>query len=151
MRWMILLLFLVVSAAACKKGGDADQRFSAMKEDGPFVGVWVETSLGKDTINFNVAQSWLEQLPWQPPPNAGVFIMGSDSYKNNDGSVNSPGGVYSYYRSGSDSLQIYSYFTSNSKYAGFKFTLGEGQTTFKIGRFYTRPGLPDELTFSRKR
>lgn len=150
MRWMILLLFLVVSAAACKKD-KSDQAFNAMNDSGPFAGVWVETSLGKDTINFNVAQSWLEQLPWRPPANAGVFIMGSDSYKDYDGSTNSPGGIYSYYRSGSDSLQIYSYFTSSNKYEGFKFTIGEGQTTFKIGRFYKRPGLPDELTFSRKR
>jgi hypothetical protein len=150
MRWMFFISFVALTAMACKKD-KSDQPFSAFAENGPFAGVWVETSQNKDTLNFNIPMQWLEQLPWQPPSNAGVFFMGSETYKDYDGSINSPGGVFAYYRNAAgDSLNIYNYFVS-SKYEQFSFSLDQSLGLFKIAKFYKRPGLPDNIMFRRIR
>lgn len=150
MRWIFMISFMALTVMACKKD-KSDQQFSSFSEKGPFGGVWVEMSQGKDTLNFNIPVQMLEQLPWAPPENAGIFFMGAEAYKDYDGSINSPGGVFAYYRNAAgDSLNIYNFFVS-SKYEQFAFKLEPTLNRFKIGKFYKRPGLPDELTFSRIR
>jgi hypothetical protein len=133
---------------ACKKD-KTEPEFQPLDLQGPYVGVWVETTLKKDTINFNVPRAMLDQLPWRPPSNAGVFVMGSETYKAGDGSNKSPGGIFAYYQK-EDSIHIYNYYV-NSNYSAYKFRVKPSENIITIGRFYERPNLPEELNFYRIR
>ena len=145
-----LLAFVVVAAlASCKKDGP-DPMARMFDSSGPYLGVWIEKSQKKDTLNFDTPKSLLEQLPLRPPSNAGTFVMGSQTYKDYDGSERSPGGVYAYYRT-TDSIYIYSYFSSDTKFRGYEFRLSSDHKTFTIDKFYIRPGLPEEVEFLRIR
>ncbi|QEC40481.1 hypothetical protein [Pseudobacter ginsenosidimutans] len=148
MRLMYCLMTMLVLGAACKKD-KSDQELQSYDVNGPYAGVWVESSMQKDTLNFNAPKTMLEQLPWRPPSNAGVFIMGSEAFKAGDGSNKSPGGVYAYYLK-NDSLYIYNYYNS-SNYTGYEFKVDPTEKTITIGRFYERPGLSDELKFRQIR
>lgn len=149
MRLMNIIMFsMLVLAVACKKD-KTEPEYRGFDVMGPYAGVWVETSMKKDTINFNTPKTMLEQLPWRPPSNAGVFVMGSETFKAGDGSNKSPGGVFAYYQK-NDSLFIYNYYVS-SNYSSYSFKVNPAENTFTIGRFYDRPGLHDELTFYRIR
>jgi len=149
MRLIYFLMMIVITATACKKSG-SDQTYSDFSTYGPFAGVWIEVSGLKDTLNFNISQNMLEQVPWRPPSNAGIFIMGSEKYKSADGSDKSPAGLYSYYRQ-SDSLYLYNFYSSASKYTGFRFQLSDDKTSLSIDRFFDRPGLGDVVRFQRIR
>lgn len=148
MRLMYFLMTMLVLVTACKKD-KAEPELQAYDVNGPYAGVWVESSMQKDTLNFNAPKTMLEQLPWRPPSNAGVFIMGSETFKAGDGSNKSPGGVYAYYLK-SDSLFIYNYYNS-SNYTGYAFKVNQSDNTIIVGRFYERPGLADELIFRQIR
>ena len=148
MRLMYFLMAMLVLVTACKKD-KSDQEFQSFDVNGPYAGVWVESSMQKDTLNFNAPKTMLEQLPWRPPSNAGVFIMGSEAFKAGDGSNKSPGGVYAYYLK-SDSLFIYNYYNSNN-YTGYEFKVDPAENTITVGRFYERPGLADKLKFRQIR
>lgn len=142
------IMMVVLIVAACSKNNNEPQ-FQEFDVAGPYAGIWVESTLKKDTINFNVPKNKLDQLPWRPPSNAGVFVMGSAIYKDTDGSNRSPGGVFAYYQK-TDSIFIYNYFV-NSNYSSYKFEVKPVENTIVIGRFYERPELPKELTFYRIR
>ncbi len=147
---LLYLIMLVMLVAACSKK-DNPPEYQGFDVIGPYNGVWVETSMKKDTINFNTPKGLLEQLPWRPPSNAAVFVMGSETFKAQDGSNKSPGGAFAYYKQpNSDTLFIYNIYVSNS-FAGYKFTTNPVENTFTIDRFYDRPGLPDKISFYRIR
>lgn len=148
MRLMYFLITLLVLVTACKKD-KSEPELQSYDVNGPYAGVWVESSMQKDTLNFNAPKVMLEQLPWRPPSNAGVFIMGSETFKAGDGSNRSPGGVYAYYRK-NDSFYVYNYYNSNS-YTGYEFKVDPAEKTITIGRFYERPGLADLLKFRQIR
>lgn len=149
MRLKYLSLILVVLAAISCSKKNSEPEYQSFDAWGPYAGIWVESTIKKDTINFNVSKTLLEQLPTRPPSNAGVFVMGSEIYKATDGSYKSPGGLFAYYQK-NDSIYIYNYYV-NSTYNSYKFQVKPEENTISIGRFYDRPGLPEVLSFYRIR
>lgn len=144
-----VLMLMVTALAACQKSGpDALER--TFQANGPYLGIWIEKTQKKDTINFDTPKALLEQVPWRPPSNAGTFIMSSQSYKDYDGSDRSPSGIYSYYRV-KDSIYLYSFFNAATKYTAYEFRLSDDHKTLAIDQFYDRPGIPEMVEFMRIR
>ncbi|NML22686.1 hypothetical protein HHL16_17515 [Pseudoflavitalea sp. G-6-1-2] len=147
-RYAVLLLVVLALAACQKNGPDSLERtFSA---DGPYLGVWIEKSQRKDTLNFDTPKALLDRVPWRPPSNAGTFILSSQSYKDYDGSERSPSGIYSYYRT-KDSIYLYSFYNAATKYTAYEFRLSNDHKSLAIDHFFERPGIPEMIEFERIR
>ncbi|MFT3827284.1 MAG: hypothetical protein QM731_25375 [Chitinophagaceae bacterium] len=140
----IYLIIALAGLAACSKSSDKDKNSTFPQE-----GVWVETSLQHDTINFDINRAiW----SWPASESESIFDFRSRSFVDPAINPDYPFNLSSYYRYKItvDSIQILSVYSSSSVFRSYAVKY-EDATHFTIGRFYARNALPLTVRFTRIR
>lgn len=138
MRSYITFLFTILVFIACKKQNNNNSAFA---------GVWVETSLRLDTLDFDFGNKadWGGQYP--------VVDFNTNIYTDTVLNPNFPvshSTVYSYFFiNNMSSIQMRSMLSSSSYFGEFNFSLSGDKRKFTIDKFYNRRALPAVIEFER--
>lgn len=138
MRSYITFLFTILVFVACKKQKDNDTAFA---------GVWVETSLRLDTLDFDFGN----RIDWGGQYAVADFSTNIyiDTVLNRNFPV-SHSTVYSYYfTNGMRNIQMRSMLSSSTYFGEFKFSFSSDKRRFTIDKFYNRRALPAVIEFER--
>lgn len=132
-------LLLFVMLFSCNK--NKDQANTA------FSGVWIETTLRKDTLDFEA-----DKLIDRGTGDAMVVFNSniySDTVLNPNYSINHST-LYNYYFSdGTNKIYMKDILSSNSNFPVYNFTLAASKLRFTIDKFYMRRSLPAIIEFER--
>jgi hypothetical protein len=112
-----------------------------------FSGVWVETILRKDTLDFEA-----DKLIDRGSGNA-MVVFNSNTYTDTVLNPNYPinhSTLYNYYFSvGTNKIYMKDILSSNSNFPVYNFTLAANKLRFTIDKFYMRRALPAIIEFEK--
>lgn len=141
MKKLTAPLLSLLLLAACNKQKDADT---------PISGVWVETSLSLDTLDFDY-----NHLIDYGGTYDGITSFRTNTYTD---SVLNPvfpvnhSTLYEYYFEGNKNILRFSnLLSSDISFIPYRFRLSADGTTFTIEKFYQRRQLPSTITFRKIR
>jgi hypothetical protein len=138
MRYVFLFLVAGLCLIACKKDNDIDtsKRLS---------GVWVETTLRFDTMDF----SYMDLIDRTGDGLLVVFRSKpyTDVTINPDYPVNHSSWYDYYFKD--DKIFMRSTLSSSSLFGDYDFMMQSDQKAFTIKRFYGRKALPETIRFER--
>jgi hypothetical protein len=140
MKPIIVLALLLFAGYSCKK---------EMQKSEIFSGVWVESSLRLDTLDFESAN--LIDYAGENDP---VFFQTntySDPVLNPSFPVNHSSLYDYYFNKGMDRIYLRSFLSSSSAHNSYRIQLSDDQKRFTAEKFYPRRALPDVIEFVRIR
>jgi hypothetical protein len=135
----ISFLLLSVLLFSCSKNKD--------EASAPFSGVWVETSLGKDTLDFE-ADKLIDR-------NSGyaMVVFNSNTYTDtvlNPANPVNHSTLYNYYfNERMNVIYMRDILSSNNRFPVYNFTFAASKLRFTIDKFYMRRSLPAIIEFER--
>lgn len=137
-----LLLVFIAGSYSCSKKKDSDE-----PSVGAYRGIYVESTLRKDTIDFT--RGWTEYVYRDFPANriAGIFYLGF-KWERTPGTEEKYEEVYTYLREGFK-MKLSSTRSSTLTPSPVVFKWNQYDKSFTIGKFYNREGLPDVLVFEK--
>jgi hypothetical protein len=140
MRYFIILFAAGLLAMGCRK---------SKKAETPFTGVWVESSLRLDTLDFE-AQNLMDLAGDYPLVSFQTNVY-SDPVLNPNYLV-SHSDHYSYYFTDNNSrINLRGMLSSSSYFNTYNFSLASGGQRFTVDKFYGRRSLPAVIEFVRIR
>lgn len=141
MKTVISALAIIFITASCKKSDKTPVDV--------LQGVWVETSLRQDTLDFTINQLI--------DNSSGYEIVNFNSAPYNDPVLNpnfpvNHSSMYNYYLdSGAAIINLRSFFSSSTAFQRYKFTMSSAGNRFTVEKFYGRRSLPSSIEFVRIR
>lgn len=141
MKTLAYAMVLLIITASCNKKNEPTKDI--------LEGVWVETTLRLDTLDFTINQ----------------FIDNGSGYKAADFKTNSYSDTvlnpnypvnhssqYNYFiNQGNTALNLRSFYSSFSGFQQYNFTINNSLNRFTVQKFYTRRSLPPAIEFERIR
>lgn len=141
MRYLFVFLAAGLFITACRK---------SKNEQGPGItGVWVESTLRLDTLDFDMQH--LMDL------SSGYSLAGfqtnsySDPVLNPNYPVNHSTHYDYYFNHSKDQLSMRSMLSSSTAFQTYNFSMSAGGQRFSIDKFYLRRSLPPTIEFVRIR
>jgi hypothetical protein len=138
MRYINFILLLVL-LFSCNKNKD--------KKSTAFNGVWVETTLRKDTLDFE-AYKLIDR-----GSGYAMAVFNSNTYTdivlNPSYPVNHSTSYSYYFNEAMNGIYMKDILTSNNRFPMYSFTLSASKLRFTIDKFYMRRLLPAVVEFER--
>lgn len=141
MKSLLIYLAFILLLGSCKKQAGSDSRLS---------GIWVETTLGLDTLDFNY-----NNLIDYSGNYEGIISFRTNTYTDSVLNPNYPvnhSTLYEYYfENNINIIRLRDFLSSSTHFLPYSFSVSPDNNLITVSKFYLRRQLPATLTFRKVR
>ncbi|MBL7722679.1 MAG: hypothetical protein JNK27_00950 [Chitinophagaceae bacterium] len=141
MKSLITILGFLVLLVSCKKQASSENEFS---------GVWVETTLELDTLDFNYSNLFDYSGNYD-----GIVSFRTNTYTdtvlNPDYPINLSTLYQYYFENNGAVIRLRDFLSSSTQFLPYSFSLSADKNHITVSKFYLRRQLPATVTFRKLR